>query len=781
MPSCFLFNLASQINITRMKKIFTLATLLVAFAANNALAQYGCAWAKKTSGTNEDWGTSVATDNFGNVYYLGNFYSQTINIGGTNLTNQPYTYFNYGGEMFLAKFDSCGNFKWAKKAGGNDETRAKAVATDAVGNVFVVGYGRSDTTTFGSVIMKNYALYDGFVAKYNSNGVTQWVKRIQGDYNDRAYAVSVDNGGNVFVSGSFQSTYVRCGNDSAANYDSNNNDNVFVLKLDNNGNEQWIRSGKGDYDAYGYGISTDAAGNCYTTGTYGGSYIRFANDSLPLIGYYDIFVVKHDANGNEQWLRTAGDSDNDEAFAIATDASGNSYITGFIGFLSSVNFGSHNITNTTSSYGLFVAKYDANGVAQWARKGQGNGYTENHGTSIALDNTSNPIVTGYYSSDSLQLGAVTLINRSITSGAMTGGDTAFDIFIAKYKSNGNLSWARNYGGDDHDFALGVATGAHNALYLTGEYKSPSIMFNGITLTATSTIGDAFIANNLSTNTVMPELCLATTDSSSNYNILYWDKTPYMSADSFLIFREVSTGIYSQIGIQSYNNLSQFTDTTRHVGPANGDPNVGTYRYKLQIKDTAGTYSVMGPYHNTIFFVNSSGSFTWNTYTVENMTVTPVTNFNLMRDDNALGVWHVIGTVAGTQTSLNDAQYATYQNTADWRVQALGFSCTPTLRYGNNSTEAAVVKSKSNISNNRGIGVAGVKNRTEIIVYPNPATNSFYLECNKELGSVNVLNTLGQSVIQFNSKNMAEQVDISKLPAGIYTLQVQGKFTKIIKE
>src|SRR6185369_16440487 len=100
-------------------------------------------------------------------------------------------------------------------------------------------------------------------------------------------------------------------------------------------------------------------------------------------------------------------------------------------------------------------------------------------------------------------------------------------------------------------------------------------------------------------------------------------------------------------------------------------------------------------HTTVYFVDlHNGSFTWNTYSVSNQTVTPITTFELLRDSNNTGYWKVIGTCAGTSNILNDPQYSTFQNVANWRVQANGISCNPTLRYGNNGVEGTIVKSKS---------------------------------------------------------------------------------------
>lgn len=772
-----------------MKIKFTLPavlTLVLAIFTNNANAQQACTWAKKAGGTAEDWGANVATDNAGNVYYLGSFTSQTITIGTTTLYNQPYQAFNFGEEMFLAKYDSCGNFKWAKSAGGDAETIGRGLACDASGNVFVTGYTFADTLHFGTspIYLAGTNYVDIFVAKYDGTGNVLWAKQGTGNYQDYAFALTVDGAGSVYVTGSFTSDYLRFGTDSVVNQYGNNDGDVFIAKFDNStGACQWLRAGSGNYDDYGYGISTDAAGNVYVTGTYGSAYIRFGNDSLALSpsGYYDIFTVKYDGLGNEQWLRAAGDAYNDQAWSIATDAAGNSYITGFIGDNSTVNFGNgQSITNTMPSYNFFITKYDNAGTAQWARTASCDAFTTNRGYRVKLDASGNPYVIGFYNSDSLDLGPVTLTNTSITGGAQSGGDTAYDVMVMKYKANGNLQWARTVGGDDHEFGYGIAPGPNHSLYICGEYTSTSFVVSGFTLTASNTNGNAFIANNINTSNETASICLVTSDSLSVNNIVYWDKTPYTDVDSFIVYREVSTNVYARIGAQSYSTLSQFADTARHIGPANGDPNIGTYRYKLQTLDTAGNLGKMSPYHNTVFFVdNGGGVFTWNTYQVENAT-TPVVTFNLVRDNLHNGNYINIGTVAGTQTTLSDPAYATYSLTADWRVEATGFNCTPTARQ-TNGTLGAVIKSKSNITNNRGVGISEVAGTGKMTLYPNPANNSFTLESTKELGLVCIYNTMGQVALQLQSRNLREQVDISSLPAGIYTVRSQGRFIKLVKE
>jgi trimeric autotransporter adhesin len=308
----------------------------------------------------------------------------------------------------------------------------------------------------------------------------------------------------------------------------------------------------------------------------------------------------------------------------------------------------------------------------------------------------------------------------------------------------------------------------------------SVKSNLVSGTHTVTITDnkgCVMTNTVVVSSVAHEpipICLVTVDSTSTNNIVYWDKTTYPSVDSFIVYREVSTGIYKRIGAVPMSALSQFEDTARSVGPANGDPNIGSYRYKLQIRDVCGNYSAKSPYHNTVYFVdNQNGTFTWNTYLVEGMGSTPVVNFNLLRDTLYNGNWAVIGTVAGTQTTLNDPNYATYQATADWRVEATGFNCTPTLRYGNNTIQGTIVKSKSNITNNRVVSVKNFNSTDGISVYPNPNNGTFTVELKGEGQQVMVYSAEGKLVFSELMRGSRQTFSAHSLAKGVYNLVVKS--------
>ncbi|MBS1635523.1 MAG: T9SS type A sorting domain-containing protein [Bacteroidetes bacterium] len=334
----------------------------------------------------------------------------------------------------------------------------------------------------------------------------------------------------------------------------------------------------------------------------------------------------------------------------------------------------------------------------------------------------------------------------------------------------------------------TASGATTYSWNTGS-TAASISASPTVTTVYTVTGTSNGCSNTTTGSInvlvpqTPNICLVSSDSASTYNYIYWNKTAYQHVDSFIIYREVTSGVYHRIGGQKYSALSQFKDSLQSIGPANGDPNVGTYRYKIQIKDSCGNVGAMSPYHNSIYFVNNAGSFTWNTYDVEGASITPVTQFNLLRDNLGTGTWTVVGTVAGTQNVLNDPQYNTYQSTGKWRVEALGFNCSPTAK-----VSQVYAKSKSNVKNNLGTatGISESQLSGSMKVSPNPATDVVKIESPVAIRKVSVYNVMGELVYQETSAaDYGMVIRTGSFAPGVYTLIIEASGTrvsrKIVKE
>ena len=306
----------------------------------------------------------------------------------------------------------------------------------------------------------------------------------------------------------------------------------------------------------------------------------------------------------------------------------------------------------------------------------------------------------------------------------------------------------------------------------GSYTVTITDNKGCIATATTTVA---------TSAPTPSICMVTVDEASVNNIIYWDKTTYTNVDSFIVYREVSTNLYKRIGAVLYDSLSMFADTTRSVGPANGNPNAGTYRYKLQLLDACGNYSAMSPYHNTIYVVdNGQGQFTWNSYDVEGVSSSLANNYILICDTANLNSWFAVATVAGTQTVAVDPDFATHNldSAAVWRVKTdWSITCDP--------SRAPIVTSRSNKKHATPTGIStlsfadmGMK------VYPNPAKDNLTVELapldkNARLKIVNMLSqTVYNEVINASSVKTIKQVNTGNYSKGVYyvILETTGKTT-----
>jgi hypothetical protein len=266
------------------------------------------------------------------------------------------------------------------------------------------------------------------------------------------------------------------------------------------------------------------------------------------------------------------------------------------------------------------------------------------------------------------------------------------------------------------------------------------------------------------NNHVPQICMVTVDSLSQNNIIIWDKTPYSITDSFFVYREITTNNYQRIGAVPYDSLSQFADTVRNLYfPNTGNPNAGTYRYRLQMHDTCGYYSQLSPYHNTIFIINTGGSFSWQ----EQYSLNPVDAYVLMRDDNSNGNWHAVASVAGTQQAISDPDYSTYQGTASWRIQTQwSIVCNPTLKSGKsfNTSFSNIVGGLSSVDE--------TGQNSWLKIYPNPAANKIIIDYDGIQNlNLSVYNVVGQLLMQREVNKSSNEIDISSLLKGMYILKV----------
>ncbi len=424
-------------------------------------------WAKSFGGTELDEGTCSAMDKLGNTYITGSF-RNTVDFnpgpGVTLVTSNGYS------DVFISKFDTAGNFVWVKTFGSNMSEEGYSIAIDSSGNIYTIGRFK-ETVDFDpgpgvyNITPDGYA--NTFILKLNVSGNFVWVKSMEESNADYENSMTVDDIGNVYITGALYDT-ADFNPDPIGTYilTSNGSYDAFICKLNPSGDFIWAHNIGGSSSDYGRSLTIDDAGNVYSTGYFDGT-VDFDPTtsvySLTSNGNKDIYIAKYDIMGNLCLAVNMGGSSYDTGKSLAIDGSGNIYCTGL--FKGTADFdpgpGIHNITSNGSA-DIFVSKIDAIGNLIWVKTMGGNDFDFAH--SIALDNYGAIYTTGRYESTADFDPDLTTTYNLTTNGA-------YDIFISKLDANGNFGWALSIGGNTpyNDWGNSILLDTVGNIYTTGVY------------------------------------------------------------------------------------------------------------------------------------------------------------------------------------------------------------------------------------------------------------------------------------------------------------------------
>jgi len=370
-------------------------------------------WTKQLGSSGLDSANGITIDSSGNVYVTG------VTFGGLDWNTSAGA-----NDLFVVKYNSSGTKEWTEQLGSASSDYANGVATDSSGNVYVAG------VTYGGLDGNSKGNSDLFVVKYNSSGTKQWTKQYGTDRYDEARGVATDSSGNVYVVGGTKGNLNGISNSGRTD--------AFVIKFNSSGTKQWTKKLGTWQNDLANGVATDSSGNFYVTGF---TYQHL--DGNTSAGKADLFVVKYNSSGTKQWTKQLGTSKHDRARGVATDSSGNVYVTGdTYGGLDG---------NTNAGYNdLFVVKYNSSGTKQWTKQ-MGTSSTD-LANGIATDSSGNIYVTGG------------------TYGGLDGNTNAgnSDLFVVKYNSSGTKQWTKQLGSSSRDYDYGVATDSSRNVYVSGD-------------------------------------------------------------------------------------------------------------------------------------------------------------------------------------------------------------------------------------------------------------------------------------------------------------------------
>jgi hypothetical protein len=478
----------------KMKKILFTAIAIFGFATIS-MAQNVRAWGTYYTGTGQVWpngeerGNSCITDAAGNVYMVG-FTSSNSDIATAGAHQTVYAggpiVFGTGGyDAFLVKFNSSGVRQWATYYGGSQDDMGISCAVDASGNVYMIG-STSSTSGIATAGAHETTINDGFLVKFNSNGVRQWGTYFEGNGN----ACTTDASGNIYIVGLTNSTSGIATAGAHQTVMSGSGD-AFLVKFNSSGVKQWGTYFGGPYTLAsgmetGYSCATDALGNVYMTGhTPSTSGIATAGAHQTIYGgsSTDAFLVKFNSSGLLQWGTYYGDAGVDIGYSCATDATGNVYLAGdtqqeFLPASSGMTtIGAHQSAYGGGYSDGFLVKFDSNGLRQWGTYYGGSLLDVSF--SCATDASGNVYMSG---------------NTQSSAGIATSGahqTTVNDAFLVSFNSSGVRQSGTYYGGIKN-----VCTSdASGNVYMTGYTQSNSdIATAGAHQTANGNNGysDAFL-------------------------------------------------------------------------------------------------------------------------------------------------------------------------------------------------------------------------------------------------------------------------------------------------
>jgi len=261
-------------------------------------------WAKQMvaiadgSGSAGASGKSIAVDISGNVYTTGN-YAGTVDFD-PGPGNFYMSSISLMGTSYVSKLNAAGNFVWANQTAGQNMSTgawATSIALDASGNVYTAG-SIFDLVDFdpgpGSYFM-NSTNGNSYILKLDAAGNFNWAKQIGGGGYASLSSITQDASGNIYATGSFVHTADMDPGTGTVYLTSAGLSDVFISKMDTNGELIWVKQMGGNDNDLGNSITLDGSGNIYTTGAFGGT-VEFDPGlsvyNLTSIGASDIFIHK---------------------------------------------------------------------------------------------------------------------------------------------------------------------------------------------------------------------------------------------------------------------------------------------------------------------------------------------------------------------------------------------------------------------------------------------------------------------------------------------------------
>lgn len=521
-------------------------------------------WGVAGGGPDYDQFVSIAEDGSGNTYALGKTLGPFVQFGPLLYNYQSS--FSWSNRMFVVKFDALANPVWLK---GFDNVESIApplddfpgsIVCDTAGNIYISGVFRSDSLPFGDTTLFNPANDSRlFIAKLDPSGKCSWAKMGDGlDVNK--CILKTDVFGSLFLSGNVSMTGCLTLSGDTLMVNSSGNAELFLSKLDLDGNMIWSRNEKNH--ALMYALCSDVSQNIIVAGEYYGNMAVFGSDTLQKSWPHDVFLVKYNSAGNVVWARSVtGELGSWEIpGAVCADGNGDIYLGGsFDG--DSLFFHKQlaltNVNVAPVNYDLFIMRLTATGNLKWARSFQSD--DEDLLKDILIHPNGRVICTGSFRGDSLIMGSFFLARSSV----MTTG------YFAELDGSGNPLVA--YGGGSE--GMGLAIDSLGNIIWGGMMENDTLQLGNLSIISLNS-GNCFLAK---------------VDDATGVDHILSD-SPIIEVSPNPVYDQLRIGLNEPItGISVYDSFGRKIQ----VSMQNGFLNVDSWAagiYFLQISTSSGNYA-----------------------------------------------------------------------------------------------------------------------------------------------------------------------------------------------
>lgn len=661
-------------------------------------------------------------------------------------------------------FFSQSNPIWGTYIGGNgndytNEFYDHSITTDNFGNTYIAGFtnGTSGISSNGFQNIYGGGAYDAFLIKFDLNGNRIWSTYYGGSGDDKAFSVSTDSSGNIYLvgftssvsniaAGGFQNTYGGGSNDA------------FIVKFNSNGGRIWSSYYGGESDDPAWGVSTDNQGNIFITGTTNSnSNIAFGGHQNSLAGGgSDAYLVKFNSFGNRIWSTYFGGPGGEIGTSVVTDNNGNVFIGGYTLSTTGISYlGFQNSHANPMDNDAYLVKFDPLGSRIWST--YFGGVNTDSGCVLASDGT-NVFLAGYTNNTA---------GIAYNGFQNNFGGGVYDAFLVKFDNLGNRIWSTYYGDQGTEYG-NVSTDSFGNIILSGITSSEfNIASGGIQ----NSYGGG--ANDLFYVIFEPNgnrICSSYYGGSGNE---YGGQTSVFGNKILLSGHTNST---SGIAVGGFQNTFG-----------------GGYADALLVKITSCFAEPCVSTSSTSNFT-SCNPYTWNSITYNSSGTYIDTVQNVSGCDSVMTLNLIIYSVPNVPIIYSDQQGMLYTQNQQNATYQWHF-CSDNIQLANEVNDTLIPPTSSlyyvTVQNQCGIDTSDCYfyqdvnipelDNSFLKIFPNPSSKSIQIETSTYPKVFSILNYQGQLLSKILVENREQYTDIDILESGVYFFTDSVNFIRFIKD